>query len=72
MLARFDVMMLLAPGEYALSVAVADQAGSEDPNAGTILNRREKLGPLRVNWPGGLLPFYGIAGLATTFSSSDI
>jgi homopolymeric O-antigen transport system ATP-binding protein len=65
-LARFDVTLSLAPGEYALSLAVADHSGHSDPNAGTILNGHERIGPLCVRCRTALMPFYGIAGMRTS------
>jgi hypothetical protein len=41
-------------------------SGHTDPNSGTILNRQEKLGPLRVRCDTALMPFYGIAGMPTS------
>jgi energy-coupling factor transporter ATP-binding protein EcfA2 len=65
-LVRFDVTLSMTGGEYTLSLAAADQAGHTDPNSGTILNRQEKLGPLRVRCDTALMPFYGIAGMPTS------
>jgi ABC-type glutathione transport system ATPase component len=65
-LVRFDVTLSLAPGEYTLSLAVADQSGHSDPNAGTILNRHERIGPLGVRCRTALMPFYGIAAMPTS------
>jgi len=65
-LVRFDVTLSLAPGEYALSLVVADQSGHSDHNAGTILNRHERIGPLGVRCHTPLMPFYGIAGMTTS------
>ena len=65
-LVRFDVVLALGPGEYALSLVVADQSGHSDPNAGTILNRHERIGPLGVRCHTPLMPFYGIAGMTTS------
>jgi hypothetical protein len=65
-LVRFDVLLSMTGGEYTLSLAAADQAGHTDPNSGTILNRQEKLGPLRVRCDTALMPFYGIAGMPTS------
>ena len=65
-LVRFDVALSLAPGEYALSLVVADQSGHSDPNAGTILSRHEGIGPLGVRCHTALMPFYGLAGMPTS------
>jgi lipopolysaccharide transport system ATP-binding protein len=65
-LVRFDVVLSLGPGEYALSLVVSDQSGHSDPNAGTILSRHERIGPLGVRCHTALMPFYGIAGMTTS------
>jgi hypothetical protein len=65
-LVRFDITLMLAPGEYALSLVVSDHSGHSDPNAGTILSRHEKIGPLGVRCHTALMPFYGIAGMTTS------
>ena len=63
---RFAVTLSAMPGEYALSVATAEQARNEDPNAGQFLDRHEQLGPVLVSWDRSLMPFYGLANLMTT------
>lgn len=60
--AKLDLM----PGQYALSAAVADQFGSEDPNAGTVVSRIENMGPITVRSSRELLPFYGLACLPSS------
>jgi lipopolysaccharide transport system ATP-binding protein len=65
-LVRFDVTLSLAPGEYALSLFVSDQSGHSDPNAATVLDGHERLGPLGVRCRTALMPFYGIAGIPTS------
>jgi len=65
-LVRFDVTLSLAPGEYALSLVVSDQSGHSDPNAATVLDGHERLGPLGVRCRTALMPFYGIAGIPTS------
>lgn len=65
-LVTFTLTLSLMPGEYSLSVATADQTETPDPNAGSFLDRHEKLGPLQVSWDRSLMPFYGVANLPTT------
>jgi hypothetical protein len=71
-LVRFDVILSMMGGEYTLSLAAADQSGHSDPNSGTILNRQERLGPLRVICHTALMPFYGIAGMSTSCEVTHI
>ena len=60
---RFSVM----PGEYSISLATAEQHGTEDQNSGRFLDRHDKLGPILVFWDQPMMKFYGVADLHTDF-----
>lgn len=60
---RFSVM----PGEYSISLATAEQHGTDDQNAGRFLDRHDKLGPILVFWDQPMMKFYGLADLHTDF-----
>ncbi|AWK90194.1 ABC transporter ATP-binding protein [Azospirillum thermophilum] len=64
---RFSVM----PGEYSISLATAEQHGTDDQNAGRFLDRHDKLGPILVFWDQPMMKFYGVAELHTDFEVFD-
>ncbi|WP_448208339.1 ABC transporter ATP-binding protein [Azospirillum sp. sgz302134] len=64
---HFRLRFSLMPGEYSLSLATAEQHGTDDQNAGRFLDRHDKLGPILVFWDEPMLKFYGLADLHTEF-----
>jgi lipopolysaccharide transport system ATP-binding protein len=60
------VELRVRPGEYTFNLVAGEPAQGDNPNIGFIHDSHEQLGPLKVQLPPGLLPFYGTAQLPAT------